>query len=52
MKCKHKWEPVDKYRGNDVKVIGGHITKVFLNEWIVSLICQKCKKIKSEIYKE
>ncbi len=40
MKCKHKWEP------------GGHITEVFLNEWIVSLICQKCKKIKSEIYKE
>jgi len=56
MKCNHKWEPVNICREKEYQFpkegyIGDKESYVIYKDWIVTLICQKCKKIKTEKYK-
>ncbi len=50
--CRHKWEPVDSFREEEIVEMHGPVIK-YLDSWRITFICQKCKKIKFESdYKE
>ena len=49
MKCKHKWQPVDKYREEEYNF---KENSVVYKDWIVTLVCLKCKRIKGVKVKE
>ena len=51
MKCKHKWAAVDICRESEWKVVGNGMTIAY-KDWIVTFVCPKCKKLKSEVCKD
>ncbi|MCK5625003.1 hypothetical protein KAI04_04125 [Candidatus Pacearchaeota archaeon] len=51
MKCKHKWQPVNVNREEEYNFpkeewIGDKNNFIIFKDWIVGLVCLKCKKIK------
>jgi len=49
MKCKHNWEAVNLVREKDYDLHKGFLK---YKNWIVTFVCPKCKKLKSEICKD
>jgi len=49
MEHKHKWEPVNLQREKEHNYV---INCVIYRDWIVTFVCQGCKKLKDEIYKD
>lgn len=49
MKCKHNWQAVDLVR--QIHYMFDEQAMEY-KDWIVTFVCHKCKKLKSEICKD